>query len=58
MKAYGFSRSDKQGCRYGCCTTHKGKMNKYKHRVDSAKKKTARQHANKTVDKACEQEVE
>lgn len=47
MKAYGFSRSDKQSCRWGCCTTSKGKMNNFRAKIDRAKKKSARQLNNK-----------
>lgn len=50
MKAYGHSRTDKQACKYGCCTTKSGSMKNCRSVVDRSNRKTARQLADKDVD--------
>ena len=47
MKAYGHSRTDKQTCKYGCCTLKSGKMKNCRSVVDRANRKTARQEMKK-----------
>ncbi len=42
MKAYGFSRDDKQECKYGCCCVTKGNRH-------CNKKNVLRQRARKTA---------
>lgn len=49
MKAYGHSRRDKLQCKSGCCTYKSGKHLSCRESVDRAKKKTARQEANKLI---------
>jgi hypothetical protein len=43
MKAYGHSRTDKQECKYGCCTSKSGIKKNCREVVDRANRKTARQ---------------
>ena len=43
MHPYGHSRTDKQECKYGCCTHKSGKNLNCREVVDRANKKTARQ---------------
>jgi hypothetical protein len=43
MKAYGHSRTDKQECKYGCCTSKSGSKKNCREVVDRANRKTARQ---------------
>lgn len=43
MKAYGHSRRDKLECKFGCCNGKSGSQKNYRHIVDRANRKTARQ---------------
>jgi len=42
MTAYGHSRRDKFGCRFGCCTTKSGKALNCRKVVDRTKRKRER----------------
>jgi hypothetical protein len=57
MKAYGHSRKDKQGCKYGCCTGKSGKERNGRPVVDRANRKTARQEAKLDVKGELEAEI-